>query len=517
MKDKQPTTLQKINILIETGDRINIGLGLQLAQNEGLYEAVIAPYTALGLWLNRYMDQPYDMTNPTDYIPTFLEIASLNLRDCGLEELPPYISKLVSLTMLNLSKNKFQEFPISICEIKGLKVLYLGENQLTSIPEDIGQLTSLEILDLECGQLKNLPKSIEQLTSLQILKLSGNQLEDSDIDFGCFKALEEFSISSNLLRHLPKGVERIEQLTMLFIARNQIETIPELKDGDFKQLYRLDLEENHFKTFPMELRGLDQLDHLDLEGNSIEEVVGLGADDFKGLSTLQLDANQLTCIPPCLQHLIYLQVLELDRNPIEVANAVPFDDLTILSLANCGLKNIDNLSALKTLYVLDLSENPAIESYDVLTTLKGMNTLYLKGSNLDEIPKPVFALDELEVLDVANNNIETVVPDFKDMKIKELYVSYNKLSSFPFDYFTGREGYLEFHLDNNRLTAVSDNLSALKGMHINRLYLNDNQIRKVPDLEVWEQLKGISYFNLDNNPLEDEVVEWVEEWVYRGR
>ncbi|KAI8810652.1 hypothetical protein BJ742DRAFT_867554 [Cladochytrium replicatum] len=80
-----------------------------------------------------------------------------------------------------------------------------------------------------------------------------------------------------------------------------------------------------------------------------------------------------------------------------------------------------------------------------LTSFPFLTTLRIQNAKLKEIPESVFSLTQLEVLDLRDNDIRLIPPDkFKHLrKLRELYLSGNRLTEFPWEDLTSAQSTLE--------------------------------------------------------------------------
>ncbi|XP_050229820.1 disease resistance protein RGA2-like [Mercurialis annua] len=202
-----------------------------------------------------FISQPFIETL---YLPRFLFLRFLNLRNSKIEILPEGIGMLKHLRFVNLAGSKIRRLPNSICKLQSLQALWLlGCTGIEELPrdmrcfislrslsittkqkyltnngigclkslryleiylcqnieylfEDMQGLTSLRQLSIKlCSRLKSLPQSIKYLASLEFLVINGCknldlEMEESNNqqDFTQFRRLEKL-----ILGYLPKLVE----------------------------------------------------------------------------------------------------------------------------------------------------------------------------------------------------------------------------------------------------------------------------------------------------------------------
>jgi internalin A len=190
-----------------------------------------------------------------------LKTGKLDLRDCGLTEIPVQLSEMTWLVELNLFANR-------IAEIKGLD-----------------QLTQLTKLSLGYNRINDI-KELKQLVNLSRLFLTANRITEI------------------------KELNHLVNLSQLFLNKNRISKINGL--DRLGNLSYLDLSENIIIEI-QELHKLINLSSLILSGNQIDEIKNLNR--LKNLKKLKLSDNWIHELKN-LGKLYYLEELDLSRNPI---------------------------------------------------------------------------------------------------------------------------------------------------------------------------------------------------------
>ncbi|XP_042401479.1 uncharacterized protein LOC121991551 [Zingiber officinale] len=105
-------------------------------------------------------------------------LRALDLRYCGIREVPTSIGNLIHLRYINLSNNMIEVLPDSITLLSNLQYLNLGFNkELRELPKDLGNMQSLRDLDLssylfDSGfKLTHMPCGLSRLTNLRSLSV----------------------------------------------------------------------------------------------------------------------------------------------------------------------------------------------------------------------------------------------------------------------------------------------------------------------------------------------------------
>ena len=332
-----------------------------------------------------------------------------------LTALPPELGRL-RLERLDLSDNRLTALPPSIGRLRppawfaffhGAEphlTLDLSGNRLTALPPELGQIADLVQLDLSDNRLTDLPAALFLLDRLHTLNLSGNQLGTVPPAIGNLTTVVTLGLGDNQLTALPPELGQLAQLYSLDLSGNRLTALPpELAQAS--HLRHLDLSGNQLTDLPAGLGQLPQLDSLDLSGNqlmglsdltvNLEQVVKLP----RWLIRLDLSDNQLTAVPPVLVQLDALEVLHLSHNQLtdqsltldHLKHYLTHLTLTQLDLSHNQLTDLPlDLDYLKYyLTHLDLSHNRLSEIPPVLSQLRPLLSLDLRGNPLTTCPLPL--------------------------------------------------------------------------------------------------------------------------------
>lgn len=246
------------------------------------------------------------------------------------------------VSRLSISRNCIEEVPRSLIEDchETLQHLDLSYNKLTSLPSNVLR---------HCARLKYVNVSHNRLTTLcalpssvVVLDVGFNALETLPSDLMLpSPMLVEFRAGENKLHKLPASFAQMRLLNLLDVRGNKLdaaamETItracPELRDVDVSQ--------NEIHALPHDLGLLRKLRRLDAH------------------------ENWITALPASITALTELAELHLRMNRIK------------------DLSSVRNWQCLRSLRVVDLSEN-----------------------KLAELPSGIASLPSLTVLDVSNNDV----------------------------------------------------------------------------------------------------------------
>ena len=147
--------------------------------------------------------------------------------------------------------------------------------------------------------------------------------------------------------------------------------------------------------------------------------------------------------------------------------------------------------------ILNLSEYGLNEIPKEIEKLKNLEWIDLSSNNIESIPDWFFSLDKLTFIDLSNNNLKELPLRLFFMKnLLRLDFGYNNLTKFP--YWIIENNKLEIlNLESCKLRKFPEALRSLKS--IKRLILKNNNIRSVP---LWlKELHTLKVLNLRGNNL----------------
>ena len=144
------------------------------------------------------------ISEPTAFVS---HLPQLELLDLSRNRLVS-INKLSfgNLATLNLSENELAEIPQEIRRARQLRHLYISQNHLRALPSTIGELSNLEILEAQRNRLDTLPSSLGDLTKLFRLDLAENVLTESPHSLKQLRSLSDLDLGGNPNLGLPPEV-----------------------------------------------------------------------------------------------------------------------------------------------------------------------------------------------------------------------------------------------------------------------------------------------------------------------
>ena len=213
--DSSPEEVQQLIRLLQTGERANIELALQLAEglgNPATFQQYL--YDLLPLYQLAFRSKKKKNLDAPCLLGLF-GLVELEVARCGLFALPKSIGQLQNLTVLDCNNNRLQSLPESIGVLQKLEVLWCDNNRLQALPESIGALQNLQELYCWSNHLEALPENIGQLQSLERLDCADNQLTSLPEALALLPHLQEIDARNNPLIDIPAALRQKEGLALL--------------------------------------------------------------------------------------------------------------------------------------------------------------------------------------------------------------------------------------------------------------------------------------------------------------
>ncbi|CAH1452730.1 unnamed protein product [Lactuca virosa] len=275
------------------------------------------------------------------------------------------------------------------------------------ISHSLVNLSYVNHLDLSENSFHGtIPTFIGSMILLRYLDLGQNNLNGT---------IPSFIGSMTLLRHLDLGHNNLNGTIPTFI-------------GSLTLLKFLDLRYNNLNgTIPKSIGSLTQLRHLDLSHNFL---YGTIPPQFGNLTNLQ--ELFLALVGRCrveniewLSHLSHLEVLEMDEISLAKANhwvnvISSLRKLSYIRLEGCELSKVmypyssflNSSSSIESLFLGNNNLTSSMYRWLFPLTSNKLCFLYLYGNMLDRIPKYIGNLCSLERLYFYNNSAVVKFPDF---------------------------------------------------------------------------------------------------------
>lgn len=388
-------------------------------------------------------------------LPTIMSLIELNLDYTGIREIPPSMGDLMNLEGLQLEGNRLQapfdalykKNPLLLVQVhnENTTELDMSDCKLAALPPFIGKIRDLVSLDLRNNHLTTLPLELGQCRNLRYLELEGNPLEYpfSHVirpPYGAMAAfhlldgsIESLDLSNANLPDLPDAIVSLhrDKLLEINLSNNVMVMLP-YRMAELSALRSITVDANKLTDFPGVLCSMVTLEAIQLAGNEITEIPeAIGA--LTALTSLVLDSNQITKLPEAIGKLRRLEVLSVPNNKIEW---LPFigelENLRMLDISCNDLKDLppaigslerlefldarinqfselpEELGNCEALRLLSLSNNQLGRLPESLGSLRRLNVLRLGANGLTRLPYSLCLLNELEEIQLVGNPLPTV-------------------------------------------------------------------------------------------------------------
>lgn len=245
------------------------------------------------------------------------------------------------------------------------------------------------------------------------------------------------------------------------------------------------------------LSNCKNLKSLMLISNHINKIKNL--DSLLNLKVLEIYQNNISKIEN-LDKLINLEVLDLSFNRIrKIENLENQKKLKKLFITNNRIKKIEGLEENSKLQLLELGSNEIrkIENIDHLIELEELWLGKNKITTFEDIP--VFT--NLRILSLQSNRL---INWSKELSINvcnlnELYLSDNQLSNPPENYFKNFKQLQILDLGCNKINELKS-ISLIETLE--ELWINDNLIDNILEIEFLKNLKNLKTLYLERNPIQ---------------
>ncbi|KAI4310416.1 hypothetical protein MLD38_035396 [Melastoma candidum] len=336
-------------------------------------------------------------------------------------EIPSSLRNLIRLDELYLSSNQLAgEIPSSIGNLTNLRALDLSRNRLSGeIPSSLGNLIWIDELYLYYNQLAGeIPSSLGNLTNLRTLVLNFNGLSgEIPSSLGNLIRLGELYLFSNqLVGEIPSSLGNLTNIRTLILFSNRLSGEIPSSLGNLIRLKTLYLSSNQLAgEIPSSIGNLTSLISLGLGSNYLTGVARLDLLlELKGIADVELSSNAFSSIifpehnaSVTQLHSLYLDSLDLKEVPgfLQQQNKLGWLRMSKNNISG----HIPQWLLEKTIRYLDLSFN---NIQGTLSMPPSTISYYLISNNRlsGEIPSSICELQNMQVLDLADNNFTGELP-----------------------------------------------------------------------------------------------------------
>ncbi|KAE8680880.1 Detected protein of unknown function [Hibiscus syriacus] len=432
-------------------------------------------------------------------------------------------SKWCEATSLVLSN--LQVMSLANCGLKGplcssfsrlpfLSKLILDGNPISYLPSNFLKNSShlISVRLVSCDLSGHFPTEILLLPRIQSIDLSYNeQLMGQFPEFPSNSALQSLSLSeTNFSGKLPESIGSLKFLTDLTLdGCNFFGSIP-CSIANLSHLVKLDLSDNKFSGLipPFHTFGVPNLAYLNLESNMLSGSIHSSLFTLPSLRTLSLIETQFVGKIDEFSNASSSLMEELYLGDNYLSGPIPKSILQLRRLEELYIYG-NSLGSMKLNMFFEINNLRFLSLYDIglLTesdnknlTFPQLDTLHLSSCNLTEFPEFIKTQDKLVELDLSNNHIHGVVPNwlwkgslswvdlsfnpidfpkqvpigdasFSFPKLTNLYMSSCNISAFS-EFLRSQENLVELDLSNNTISGAIPNWVWKKSLRDLRLANN---------------------------------------------
>ncbi|CCD73215.1 Disease resistance R13L4/SHOC-2-like LRR domain-containing protein [Caenorhabditis elegans] len=361
-----------------------------------------------------------------------------------LTQLPPFIGSMSHLKNLNLSRNQLESLPLEINSLACLEVLNVSQNKLTELP-DLSQCVSLKTVEAIENQFIIFPAGVCKCPNLETCLLTENRIEKLPDEIHSLRAISVILNKNRLLSLNTANLLRCERLRAVNVDDNQLnrDEIEQFLVNAPREI-RISFERNvsQMHTTDLQEMGNDSSKTKSI-GDNARKIIGKSGPSTSTVNKhlemasksriLQLKGTGLKKVPDEIEPLAdVLRNLELSENKIrEIPIFIgQFSQLKQLHLANNCLEFLpDELGSMKKLEILNLAGNKLKALPDTIVGCTDLKTIDLSSNVFTVFPVAVIGCLQLDILNLNGNQIESLPDDISNLKVIELSLNQNRLSS----------------------------------------------------------------------------------------
>ncbi|KAG8554035.1 hypothetical protein GDO81_003641, partial [Engystomops pustulosus] len=392
---------------------------------------------------------------------------------------------------------------------------------------DPAQTCVQHLSSMKCQHLamNSLPSSLPD--NLKTLDVSHNLIwELRSVSISHLHELEKFNIEHNHLETIENGaLNTLLQLRSLNLASNRLYKHYSSHKGVLDSLHnlkRLNLANNNLDSDMVRcyLSNITSLVSLDLAWNSIAILFSGMFDGVPRLTELDLSNNIIAEIERgAFDSLQYLRVLNLAFNAISCISSFDLPQLHLLNLSSNSIQFFHSQTShnFYQLRKLDLSQNSLV-SFPILPENNMVQYLNLSRNNIQELfPLSNQSEENLKmaswyetIADVdLSSTIENIISHLT--YIIELDLSYNQLTSFPWQFLSYISSLKNVNMAENCLHSITEVfhpqmshqnaknwIISLRSLRI--LDIHGNSISHIPK-RLFDLMPEIEQINLKNNDI----------------
>ena len=340
------------------------------------------------------LDLSFNGMGKINNIGALQKLQKLNLYSCGLKSIPTDIITLNELRVLNVGGNQITSLPprfLSQDSLIKLEELNLEENKLTSFPKEFLSHPVFFKYSFSPGNLKGQVKLEKNPFFMQVESLN-TFLADVGNNVKFCNYITNHYGSNKINQYCKKRL-------LPLISKKEALAVTSLDiSGYNKDKYSgIDMRLTKYPEF---IEGYENLTSLSLTHHLIEEIP-VSLTKIKSLKNLDISFNKLTILPKSISQLSSLTDLNIDSNNIQF-------------LPN----EIGNLSKIRSLVwnSSSVSNTDLAKSFKALSTMKGLERLHLKLTQVVSLPPEIGQLQNIKSLTLETPKLISLPKEFGKLK-----------------------------------------------------------------------------------------------------
>ena len=297
------------------------------------------------------------------------------------------LANLINLETLHCTDNKITEIT-GLENLKNLKVLYLTNNEISDITP-LSKNTSLTFLDLRKNSQIDGNRNNYTGERLEALNKIGEILDrggtiNIDVDkLGLFINYKSLTLDAQKLTTI-ESLEGLTQLERLSLTNNQLT----LEDEKSQEI----------------LRSMVNLEFLNLSSNKITNVTAINT--LKNLKNLHLGGTQNNINLKEIEDIISnLDVLTVNTESLKTIKNCDVNKITNLCVQGSNLTELPDLSTFSKLTDLNLSNNPNISNFNIISNIPSLKNINLSDNDLHGRMIDFSKLTNLTNLNLSGNTL----------------------------------------------------------------------------------------------------------------
>ena len=340
------------------------------------------------------LDLSFNGMGKINNIGALQKLQKLNLYSCGLKSIPTDIITLNELRVLNVGGNQITSLPprfLSQDSLIKLEELNLEENKLTSFPKEFLSHPVFFKYSFSPGNLKGQVKLEKNPFFMQVESLN-TFLADVGNNVKFCNYITNHYGSNKINQYCKKRL-------LPLISKKEALAVTSLDiSGYNKDKYSgIDMRLTKYPEF---IEGYENLTSLSLTHHLIEEIPD-SLTKIKSLKNLDISFNKLSNLPKSIGQLSSLTDLNIDSNNIQF-------------LPN----EIGNLSKIRSLVwnSSSVSNTDLAKSFKALSTMKGLERLHLKLTQVVSLPPEIGQLQNIKSLTLETPKLISLPKEFGKLK-----------------------------------------------------------------------------------------------------